>query len=254
MFETILKWLRGTDRSTRDIPDTLWQSVEHGLPFLTHLSAGERAKLRELTMAFLGAKQFHGAQGLVLTDEIMLSIAVQACLPILNIGLAAYDDWVGIIVYPGDFIVPRHETDEDGVVHEYDDTVLGEAWEQGPVLLSWQDTDALPAGMNVVIHEFAHKLDMSNGGADGFPPLPAHMDRQTWSIVFEEAYETLCEQVDRGQTTALDPYAAEHPAEFFAVASEAFFETPAVLQDAFPAVYQQLSAFYGLDPAPLASS
>ncbi len=249
MLEVLTRWFRRREQGAPSIPEALWQRVEHKLPFLDYLSAAERNRLRTLATHFLQTKQFHGAQGMDLTDEIMLSIAVQACLPILNIGLRAYDDWVGIIVYPGDFIVPRSEVDENGVVHEYDDMVLGEAWEQGPVLLSWQEDASLPDGMNVVIHEFAHKLDMSNGGADGFPPLPPHMDRGAWSDAFSDAYDRLCQQIDLGLPTALDPYAAEHPAEFFAVASEAFFETPTGLRNAYPEVYQQLASFYGLDPA-----
>ena len=122
-------------------------------------------------------KEFHGAQGLRLTDEMLLGIALQACLPILNKGLDAYRSWVGVIVYPGNFVIPRHEMDEDGVVHEYDDEVLGEVWEGGPVVLSWFPGHLAPDGVNVVIHEFAHKLDMENGGADGFPRLPAGMSR-----------------------------------------------------------------------------
>ena len=136
--------------------------------------------------------------------------------------------------------------DEDGVVHEYDDVIVGEAWADGPVLLSWFD-DA-PAGMNVVIHEFAHKLDMAGGGdADGLPPLPAHMSARQWKRVFTAAYDTLRAQVDADEETAIDHYAAEDPAEFFAVATEAFFETPRELRAAFPAVYEQLVMLYGVE-------
>lgn len=248
MLERLQHWL-GFRKPTVAIPDALWARVEARLPLLDFLDPADRKRLRLMAHGFLAEKQFHGAQGLVLTDEIMLGIAVQACLPVLNIGLQAYRGWVGIIVYPGDFIVPRKDMDDAGVVHEYDDEVLGEAWEGGPVLVSWFGEDDAPAGVNVVIHEFAHKLDMENGGVDGLPPLPEHMSRRDWAAAFTPAYETLCAQVDAGEHTALDPYATEHPGEFFAVASEAFFETPGVLQAAFPAVYAQLSSYYGLDPA-----
>ncbi|ATE60239.1 M90 family metallopeptidase [Thauera sinica] len=248
MFHKLRQWL-GLGRPPAAVPDALWRRVESSLPFLAFLGDAERTRLRELARGFLAGKEFHGAQGLHLTDEMLLAIALQACLPILHKGLDAYRSWVGVIVYPGDFVIPRHEMDDDGVVHEYDDEVLGEAWEGGPVVLSWLPGPALPDGVNVVIHEFAHKLDMENGGADGFPRLPAQMSRAAWAQAFSSAYEDFCEDVDAGRETVLDPYAAESPGEFFAVASESFFETPGLLERIYPAVYAQLAAFYGTDPA-----
>jgi len=226
-----------------------WRRVEATLPFLDHLTAADRARLREMALAFLASKQFHGAQGLALDDDMLLAIALQACLPVLHIGLQAYDGWVGVIVYPGDFLIPRRIVDEAGVLHEYEDEVLGEAWEGGPVLLSWFADEDAPAGVNVVIHEFAHKLDMENGGVDGLPRLRPGMSRRAWAEAFGKAYEDFCAEVDRGVDTAIDPYGAEHPGEFFAVVSEVFFEDPLVLRGRFPAVYDQLMHFYGMDPA-----
>ncbi len=250
---TMLNFLkRVTGLTTADgaqVAPEHWARVESGLPFLDYLDADDRPRLRALALAFLATKEFHGANELVLSDDMMLTIALQACLPILNIGLDAYRGWVGIIVYPGDILVPRSVLDDDGVVHEFADSVLGEAWSNGPVLLAWSGEPGLPDGVNVVIHEFAHKLDMANGEADGFPRLHADMSRQRWSSTFSAAFEHLCDQVDHGEDTLLDPYAAEHPAEFFAVASEVFFETPGALQHAYPAVYEQLRALYRLDPA-----
>jgi len=249
MLEFLRKWRRARKLAALTVPLATWGRVEAGLPFLDYLDADERARLRELARGFLVDKQFHGAQGIVLGDEILLAIALQACLPILNIGLDAYRGWVGVVVYPGDFIIPRHEMDEAGIVHEYDDEVLGEAWEGGPVLVSWHDESEAPAGVNVVIHEFAHKLDMENGDVDGLPLLPPGMSRAAWAKAFNDAYRRFCDQVDAGEETVLDPYASESPGEFFAVASEAFFETPCVMEHAFPAVYQQLRGFYRIDPA-----
>lgn len=231
-----------------------WRRVERTLPFLEHLAPADRPRLREMALAFLARKEFHGAQGLRLDDDMLLAIALQACLPVLNIGLQAYDGWVGVVVYPGDFVIPRQEFDEAGVLHEYDDEVLGEAWEGGPVLLSWFAGDDGPAGVNVVIHEFAHKLDMENGGVDGLPRLPAHMSRQAWAAAFGAAYEAFCAEVDRGADTVIDPYGAEHPAEFFAVVSEIFFEHPCALRMHYPEVYAQLMQFYGMDPAARAAA
>jgi Mlc titration factor MtfA (ptsG expression regulator) len=249
MLDLFRKWRRERRLATLTVPPPLWARVEAMLPFLDFLDAEARPRLRELARGFLVEKEFYGAHGLELTDEMLLAIALQACLPILNIGLAAYRGWVGVVVYPGDFIIPRREIDENGVVHEYDAEVLGEAWEGGPVLVSWHDDGDAPAGVNVVIHEFAHKLDMANGNVDGLPILPPGMSRAAWANAFIHAYEHFCDAVDAGEETLLDPYGAESPAEFFAVASEAFFETPCRLEAELPAIYEQLRGFYRLDPA-----
>jgi Mlc titration factor MtfA (ptsG expression regulator) len=223
--------------------------VEAGLPFLGHLTDEEHGTLRRLTLQFLSDKEFSGGKDFVVDNEARLSIALQACLLVLHLGLERYDDWVGIIVYPGDFVIPREIVDADGVVHEYDDAVLGEAWPGGPVLISWFADASQLDGVNVVLHEFAHKLDMQNGVADGEPRLPGDMPRAAWRSAFQSAYDDFCRRVDAGEDTDLDPYAAEAPAEFFAVMSEAFFETPHLLRSEYPAVYRQLRRFYGQDPA-----
>lgn len=253
MFRTLKQIFGKSEAPPPAVAPELWPRVEAGLPFLGHLSPAERERLREMALRFIAAKEWHGAQGLKLTDEIQLSIALQACLPVLNLGLDCYRGWVGVIVYPGDFVIPRREMDEAGVVHEFDDEVAGEAWEGGPVLLSWFDQTEDTDGMNVVIHEFAHKLDMLNGPPDGMPPLHEGMSRRAWAEAFEAAYEDFCARVEADGDTLIDPYAAEHPAEFFAVASEAFFEMPEVLREEYPAVYEQLRLFYRQDPAAAAS-
>jgi Mlc titration factor MtfA (ptsG expression regulator) len=231
------------------VDDAQWARVEAGLPFLDHLTPADRSRLREMALAFIASKEWHGAQGLELTPDIQISIALQACLPVLNLGLDSYRGWVGVIVYPGDFVIPRKQMSEDGVVHEFDDPVAGEAWEGGPVLLSWFDRPEEADGMNVVLHEFAHKLDMLNGPPDGLPPLHEGMRRQDWIDAFEPAYRDFCARVDDGEDTFIDPYAAEHPAEFFAVTSEVFFEAPDLLLAEYPAVYAQMKQFYRQDPA-----
>jgi len=253
MFAALRRWRRRRAADRMQVSPAQWDAVEARLPFLAWLPPDQRPRLRRMALEFLADKQVHGAKGLVVTDGMLLSIALQACLPVLHIGLDAYADWVGIVVYPGDFVIPRRLADEDGVVHEYADSVLGEAWEGGPVLLSWfEDADA-PEGVNVVIHEFAHKLDMGNGEVDGYPQLPADMSAGAWAAAFQPAYDDFCRRVDRGEDTRLDPYGADHPAEFFAVMSEAFFETPGILKDDYPAVYEQLSRYYRQDPARLAA-
>ena len=247
---TFLKsWRRKRALAKTRIDEALWQRVLAGLPFLRGLPEADLARLRELTVLFLAEKEMHGAAGFELTDEVCLSIALQACLPILNLGLDAYDDWVGVIVYAGEFKARREEMDEDGVVHEYDEELSGEAWEGGPVVLSWQDASMTEAGYNVVIHEFAHKLDMRDGNADGFPTPQAGMDSAAWSEVFTTAYEDFCQRVDAGEPSVVDPYASEHPAEFFAVMSEMFFTHSGVLARDWPALYEQLARYYSQDPA-----
>ena len=230
------------------IPDELWQRTLAALPFLGNLDDGEQQRLKALSEAFLAEKEFTAANGLVLSDDICVAIAAQGCLPILNLGLAAYRDWLGIVVYPDEFVVPRAIPDEDGVVHEYADVLSGEAWEGGPLLVSWHDVQLAGAGYNVVIHEFAHKLDMLNGDADGMPALHSGLDAGEWERVFAAAYDDFCQRVDDGEETLIDPYASEAPAEFFAVFTESFFELPDVVHSEYPAVYDLLRRYYRQDP------
>jgi len=248
MLSAWRKWRRQRAADQLEISETQWQDAEYALPFLDRLTEEERSRLRELAREFIAEKEWSAAPGLQLTPAKQLSIALQACLPILNLGIDWYRGWVGIVVYPGDFVIPRQVVDADGIVHEYDDSVLGEAWEGGPVLLSWFDNLDTVGDVSIVIHEFAHKLDMSNDEVDGMPALHEGMSRQEWIAAFAPAYEDFCRRVEVGEETAIDPYAAEHPSEFFAVASEVFFEAPDLLQAEYPAVYAQLRLFYRQDP------
>lgn len=253
LFDSIRRAF-GTPPSPR-IQDALWNETTSGMTFLRGLSEAEMIQLRALTEAFLAEKHFSAAEGFSLTDEICLSITVQGCLPILNLGLDSYRDWHGIIVYPDEFVIPREIVDEDGIVHSYDEIVAGEVWSDGPVIISWQDVGLSSDDYNVVIHEFAHKLDMQNGTANGMPPLHKNMSHSAWRQAFEDAYDALCAEVYAAITTGfepnsfLDPYAAENPAEFFAVASEAFFNTPHELRAIYPALYEQFVLYYRQDPA-----
>jgi Mlc titration factor MtfA (ptsG expression regulator) len=260
VFGRFAEWRRRRVLAGTPLADAEWQAACAQLPFVAGLGNDELARLRELSVLFLDAKQMTGAGGLALSNDIRLSIAIQACLPVLNLGLEYYAGWVGIVVYPGEFVVPRAEHDDDGVVHEYDETIAGEAWDAGPVILSWEDValagEDAAAGYNVVIHEFAHKLDMLNSDPDGMPPLHQNMDRKAWQRALGAAYESFCAQVDQYDEDdaaldgfVIDPYAAEHPSEFFAVLSEAFFVIPHVVQAEYPDVYAQFALFYRQDPA-----
>ena len=206
---------------------------------------------------FLDRKEFSGAGGFVVDDATALSVAVQACLPVLELGIDQYDAFVGIVMHADAVVAEREVTDEHGVVHRYDEVLAGEAMEGGPLMLSWADvqaTDGLqasPTAYNVVIHEFAHVLDMRDGVPDGVPLLPTAAARQAWLAVLMPEYDRFCERVVCGYDTVLDEYAAESPDEFFAVASEAFFVTPRELQQEQPALYRLLASYYRQDPAAL---
>jgi Mlc titration factor MtfA (ptsG expression regulator) len=244
-------WYRGRVLKNDSLPDDLWQQAVARLRFLRGLTTSEVKRLRECVTLFLHAKQISGAHGLVVTGEIRVTIAAQACILILNLDLDYYDGWVEIIVYPGEFVRDYEYMDEDGVAHHAREPASGESWLGGPVIVSWEDAATVEPdeGYNVVIHEFAHKLDMLNGDANGFPPLHADMSREAWSKAFSSAYADFCMRVDADEATALDSYAAENPAEFFAVMSEAFFQTPQVVRSHYPAVYEQLALFYRQDPS-----
>jgi len=220
-------------------------------PFTRALSTEERARLRERVILFLHEKSIVGAGGLVVRDGMRMSIAAQACMLILNLDLEYYRGWVEVIVYPDEFVAEYDYVDEDGIAHHVEAPMTGESWLEGPVILSWADAELRgeEPGYNVVIHEFAHKLDMLNGDANGFPPLHPGMDREAWPRAFGAAYDDFCRRVARGEPSAIDAYAAEHPSEFFAVLSEAFFETPAAVRAEYRDVYRQLAAFYRQDPA-----
>jgi Mlc titration factor MtfA (ptsG expression regulator) len=217
---------------------------------LQGLNSSERKRLRDLATLFLHEKTLDLAGGLERTPEMGPNIAAQACLPILNLGLDYYQGWSSVILYPAGFLSHHEYTDASGLVHSIHRPLIGEAWERGPVILSWADViDSFnQPGLNVVIHEMAHKLDMLTGQVNGLPPLRRGMSVPAWSEAFNTAYQQLCRELERGQPTTLDPYAAESPGEFFAVISETFFETPEIVSTTYPQVYQQLKAFYRQDP------
>jgi len=249
-------WQRWRTRRTlerRAIPDALWQLTLARFPFIAQRSPDELHRLRELTTLFLADKEFAGMQGLEVDDGMAVAIAAQACLPVLQLGLGCYDAFKGIVVHP-DMVVARREVmDEDGVVHHYDEELLGEAMPGGPVMLSWHDVAAAGESgawvVNVVVHEFAHVLDMRDGVADGVPPLPTRAARERWLGVLESEWEVFCERVDAGEDSRLDPYGAEAIDEFFAVASEVFFVDPRALRAEHPALYGLLAGYYRQDPA-----
>lgn len=252
---TALRQRRTAARLQRHaIPDALWDLTLLRHPFLARRPDAERARLRELASLFLSEKEFSGAAGQEVTDEVAVSIAAQACLPVLELGLGWYDGFVGIVVYPDEVVARREVVDDDGVVHLYDEALTGEAMVDGPVVLSWRDVAESSEGAgesayNVVIHEFAHVLDMRDGEADGLPPIADASERRAWIEALEDAFAAHVHAVDDGLQPFLDPYGAEGPEEFFAVSSESFFIEPQALLEAHPAWYAALSRFYRQDPA-----
>ncbi|MFN0313892.1 MAG: zinc-dependent peptidase [Burkholderiales bacterium] len=253
MFDFFKQWRHGRAlaraKERVQIDEALWFDTLTRFHFLEALAPGERARLRELVQLFLDQKEFATAHELPMTQNMRLSVACQACMLILNLGIEYYRGWSGIVLYPAQFR-PRHTyMDPMGIMHQGEEVLSGEAWPGGPVILSWEDVEqGSRDGVNVVIHEFAHKLDMLNGAANGHPPLHPGMKQGVWANVFTQAYEDFCRWVDSGRYTPIDPYASEAPAEFFAVFSEAFFETPDIVKDIYPALYEQMSLFYRQDP------
>lgn len=239
----------------RPIPDALWQLTLRRFPFLQCRSADDMQALRRLCSLFLDAKEFHGAHGFEIRNDIVVAVAAQACLPILKLGLDHYDGFVGIVMHAGTVVATREQADEFGIVHAWEEELAGEAVAGGPVMLSWHDIHGAVApdddgpAFNVVIHEFAHVLDMRDGTPDGVPLLPDAAAQQRWIDVMEPEFERFCRWVDRGADTAIDPYGCNGLEEFFAVASEAFFVTPLALKEQQPALYRLLSSYYLQDPA-----
>lgn len=250
MAWSLKQWRRDRALARGHLDDGLWEDAVARFGFTRSLGDDEKEQLRTHVTLFLEDKTFTAVGGLSLSDEMRLDVAVQACILILNLDVDYYRGWVEVIVYPDEFFPEHTWVDEAGVVHHDHGPMAGEAWLHGPVVLSWADVarSGEDDGVNVVIHEFAHKLDMLNGDANGFPPLHRDMNREAWSRAFESAYLDFSARVDAGDGTEIDPYGAESPGEFFAVLSEAFFEIPGVVLDAYPAVYQQLREFYRQDP------
>lgn len=250
MFQFISNWLERRILRRSTITTEQWHEVFASLPLLHGLTADEKNTLQELAILFLHDKAFEGAQGFVVTDVVRLIIALQACLPLLNTGLRGYKGWYTVIVYPAGFAPERVIRDEYGVEHRVQSNLSGEAWLRGPVVLAWNDIEhaGIIDGQNLVIHEFAHKLDMINGDANGFPPLHVGMDSVKWAEAFSAGFEDLQHKCRRGKHIGINCYAASSPAEYFAVLSEVFFECPDVLHKHSAAVYDQLQQYYRQDP------
>ncbi|CDF86214.1 hypothetical protein PKB_4894 [Pseudomonas knackmussii B13] len=246
-------WRRRRFLARHPLDPALWAEVRRQLPILDGLSVDELRLLAERALLFLRDKRLNALPGVELDDFRRLLLATQAQLPLLHLPeLNWYQGFHELLLYPDDFLSPQKHRDPAGVVHEFDDERSGETSYQGPVILAWPGVESGGGwdAYNLVIHELAHKLDMLDGDANGLPPLHRDMRIADWASAMQAAYDDLNRQLDHNPHahTAIDPYAAENPAEFFAVTSEYFFTGPDLLEAAYPKVYQQLALFYRQDP------
>ncbi|MEN1944055.1 M90 family metallopeptidase [Luteimonas sp. MJ293] len=229
----------------------MWHAVRARTPWVARLDSERDARLQQLAARFLAEKTITPINDLQLDASQRMQLAALCCLPLLEFGVGGLQGWRELIVYPDAFRVNRTHIDAAGVMHEWDDELIGEAWESGPLILSWADVEsdlATPrAGFCVAVHEMAHKIDALDGVLDGTPPLPRAWQQQ-WARDFQRSYDAFVAQVEGEAETAIDPYAAEAPEEFFAVCSEYHFSDPATLKREMPYVAAHLERFYGPSP------
>ena len=245
-------WLARLWQRTEAPPDPLWSGVRARAALVARLDRERDQRLRALTGEFLHRKTITPVAGLVLDEQQRTLLAALCCLPLLAFGREGLHGWSELIVYPDAFRVNRTHVDAAGVLHEWEDELIGEAWESGPLILSWADIESdletPDAGFCVAVHEMAHKLDALDGVLDGTPALPRQWQR-AWARDFQQAYDGFAARIERGEESGIDPYAAEAPEEFFAVCSEYHFSAPALLRAELPAVAGHLQRFFG--PSPL---
>lgn len=230
-----------------------WRDVlRRRVPYVRGMPADLQLQLKKRIQLFLAEKQFIGCAGLDVTEEMRVTIAAQACLLVLNRRGQFFTNLQQILVYPEAFVVGKMRADAAGVLQEHRRVLLGESWSLGQVVLSWKDAADGAAvaddGQNVVIHEFAHQLDQESGHANGAPHLASRSRRERWAAVLSAEYAALQRRVGDGQPSMIGDYGAADPAEFFAVASEAFFEQPRKMADEHAALYRELSSFYRVNP------
>lgn len=247
----LIRWRR--NRLKRRPFPPLWKAVvEQTLPMYVRLSLEERKRLQGHIQVFLVEKQFIGCAGLQITQEMKITIAAIACLLLLNEREQYFPKLRSILVYPTAYIVNETTFVENFIVEERREARLGESWSADQVVLAWdtvkQDILHWTDGHNVVLHEFAHQLDQEDGKAEGVPILPSRSDYAIWKQVMTQSYHQLCQDIERGGKPVMDRYGATNPAEFFAVATETFFEKPRRLLTQHPTLYEQLRRYYQLDP------
>lgn len=259
MFGFLRKRRRAKIRR-RPFPEAWLGIIESQVPIYRHMPQAARAELLEHVLVFLEEKRFEGCGGLEMTDEIRVTIAAQACVLLLGRDVDYYPRLRSILVYPDTYVAPGTEWGEDGTLTEGPEHRLGESWTTGSVVLAWnaskRGAEGHHDGQNVVYHEFAHQLDQEDGLSDGAPVLGKRLTRTdrhsiyvNWARIMQAEFDNLQASIAKGQDTLIDDYGATNPAEFFAVATETFFEKPRLLQKRHPKLYEQLRQYYCQDPA-----
>ena len=259
----MIGWLKSRRRrrvASGQFPEEWRRIIRERFGLYGRLPEADQRELESHILVFLDEKRFEGCQGLVITDEIRVTIAAQACLLLLHRPGDYYSELRSILVYPSTYFWHSGQHSSEGVIHEEARAMLGESWQHGAVVLAWDSARAGAAnpfdGQNVVLHEFAHQLDQEDGRADGAPllaerePFRERIARySSWAKIMASEFELLRRSVNEGNHTVLDAYGATDPAEFFAVATESFFEKPKQLLRRHPALYGELKKFYRQDPA-----
>ncbi len=227
--------------------------IERNVPFYGRLPPEDQLELQKHIRVFLAEKRFEGCGGLTITDEIKVTISAYACILLLHRETDYYPLLVTILVYPHTFVVQRYQAGPAGHMVESAQTIIGESWRHGNVVLAWDAVQHsgfdLHDGHNVVFHEFAHQLDEEDGSANGAPPLPQRSMYAAWARILGRDYARLVNDAEQGRPSSLDTYGATNPAEFFAVATESFFEAPVNLREQHPELYEELKLYYQQDPA-----
>jgi MtfA peptidase len=266
LLGSVLAWLwgpallRGWRRARvrrQPFPPAWRAALREHMPAYARLPADVQLRLKKHIQVLLAEVPFIGCAGLVVTDTMRVLVAAQASLLLLGRGAGrgggdGFEGLTQVLLYPGAFVAQRVQAQPDGTVREERQALSGESWQQGQIVLSWDDVLAGAAdpedGRNVVIHEFAHRLDQASGAANGAPLLGSRRRQRRWAAVFAAEFAALQQSLARGEEGLIDAYAATAPAEFFAVTSELFFEQPAALAARHPLIHEQLSVFYGVEP------
>ena len=239
----------------RPLPEAWLTIIERNVRYYHLLPPAQQTDLRGLVQVFIDEKPFEGCGGLKITDEIRVTIGAQACILLLGGQSDLYPKLRTILVYPHSYVAPARNIGPDGTVSEGLQAREGESWSFGNVVLSWDEvlrsTSGLRDGRNVVYHEFAHQLDAESGAVQGAPVLPSAAMYPNWARVLGREYQNLINRLELGEPSLIDKYGATSPAEFFAVATECFFEKPAEMRARHFELYEQLSLYYGQDPAAL---
>ena len=238
---------------TQPFPDDWVGIIQRNVPFYNRLSPEDQRELQGHIQVFLDEKRFEGCGDLIITDEIRVTIAAYACVLLLHRETDYYPLLVTILVYPHTFVVSRYQEGPAGQLIEETQTLVGESWRHGNVVLAWDEVQHsafdLHDGHNVVFHEFAHQLDEEDGSANGAPILPRRHMYGAWARILGKDYAELVRDTEEGRPSNLNQYGATNPSEFFAVATEAFFEIPVRLRDQHPELYEELKLYYRQDPA-----